>query len=161
MHKPVKFIFCVHAHQPVGNFTDIFQDAYEKCYRPFFEVLGSHPDFPVSCHFSGSLLDWLQEKHPDFIHLLAGMGSRKQIEFIGGAYYEPIYGIIPRNDLSGQVALMRKKVAHFFGQTPRGAWLTERVWDPDLVTPLKKAGVEYTILDDTHFEKARVPSRGL
>ena len=77
MPPPVKFIFCVHAHQPVGNFTDIFQEAYEKCYKPFFEVVQSHPDFPLSCHFSGSLLDWLEERHPEFIRQLAAMGEKK------------------------------------------------------------------------------------
>ena len=37
------FIFCVHAHQPVGNFGQVFEEAYEKSYKPFFEVLEAHP----------------------------------------------------------------------------------------------------------------------
>ena len=32
-------ILCVHAHQPVGNFDSVIQEAYEKSYRPFFEVV--------------------------------------------------------------------------------------------------------------------------
>ena len=158
MPKAIKnFVFCVHAHQPVGNFGCVFEEAYQKCYKPFFDVLQSHENFSVACHFSGSLLDWIEEHHADFIAQVKKMGDRGQIEFVGGAYYEPIYGVISREDLAGQIAMMRDKIRHFFGQTPKGAWLTERVWDPELVTPLRKASVEYTILDDTHFESARVP----
>jgi hypothetical protein len=80
------------------------------------------------------------------------------VEFLGGAYYEPIYGVIPRRDLTGQIRLMRTKLEQLFGQAPEGAWLTERVWDPGLVPTLADAGVRYTVLDDTHFEKAGVRS---
>ena len=52
-------ILCVHAHQPIGNFDHVFEEAFEKSYRPFFEVLEKHPAVPVVCHFSGSLIDWL------------------------------------------------------------------------------------------------------
>ncbi|MBI3253035.1 MAG: DUF1926 domain-containing protein [Candidatus Omnitrophica bacterium] len=157
MRSPAKpFIFCVHAHQPVGNFEHVFLEAYEKSYRPFFEVLGKHPAVKVSCHLSGSLLDWLEKNKPEFIGKLRALFSRGQIEFLGGGYYEPIYGMIPRKDLAGQIHLMRERLVSLFGVDPEGAWLTERVWDPELVRPLSQAGVAYTILDDFHFEKAGI-----
>ncbi len=159
MPSPVKsLVFCVHSHQPVGNFGWVFEDAYEKSYKPFFETLAKHPSIPVSCHFSGSLLDWLVRNKPDFIELLNKMLKRGQLEFLGGGYYEPIYGAIPKRDLAGQIEMMQGKLKNYFGVRPRGAWLTERVWDPDLVKPLKKAGVEYTILDDLHMEMAGIES---
>ncbi len=159
MPKPSKsLIICVHAHQPVGNFDWVFLDAYEKSYKPFFEVLEKHPTIPISCHFSGSLLDWLVKNKPEFIQILKRMVKRGQIEFLGGGYYEPIYGAIPKEDLIGQIKMMRGVLKRLFGVTPEGAWLTERVWDPDLVKPMKKASVQYTILDDLHLEKAKVAS---
>ena len=152
------FIFCVHAHQPVGNFDVIFKEAYEKCYRPFFEVLKGHPNFPVVCHLSGSLLDWLEAHEPGFLDGVRPMVQSGQIEVLGGAYYEPIYGAIPKRDLEGQIDRMRDKVKTLFGQTPKGVWLTERVWDTNLVGPLCRQGVEYTALDDFHLEKAQAAS---
>ncbi len=155
MSNSVKsLILCVHSHQPVGNFDNVFAEAYEKSYKPFFEVLEKHPSISLVSHFSGSLLDWLEVHRPDFIAGLKKISDRGQVEFLGGAYYEPIYGLIPSKDLIGQIRLMQEKVRSLFGKTPEGAWLTERVWDPGLVKPLRKAGVEYTILDDFHFEKA-------
>ncbi len=149
-------ILAVHAHQPVGNFDGVFEEAHEKSYRPFFETLEKHPKIVLSCHFSGSLLDWLEIHKPKFLSLLKEMTQRGQLEFIGGGYYEPVYGVIPERDLLGQIGMMRAKLKRLFGITPEGAWLTERVWDPELVSSLAKARVAYTILDDYHFKKARV-----
>lgn len=154
MSSPSKsFIFCVHAHQPVGNFGWVFEEAYQKSYKPFFEVVSRHPKIPVSAHFSGSLIDWLEKNKPDFIALLKSLSERGQLEFIGGAYYEPIYGLIPEKDLKGQVQMMKDKIYSLFHRVPEGVWLTERVWDAKIVKPLAEVGMQFTILDDLHFEK--------
>ncbi len=158
MPNPSKsLILCVHAHQPVGNFEHVFVEAYEKSYLPFFKVLEGHPSVPMSCHFSGSLIDWIEKNRPEFIGLLQKLFRRGQIEFLGGAYYEPIYGVLPSGDLTGQIRMMRAKLRKLFGAEPTGAWLTERVWDPAIADPMCDAGVEYTVLDDLHFEKAGQP----
>lgn len=151
-------ILCVHAHQPVGNFEHVFREGFERSYRPFFETLSAHPRIKFAAHFSGSLLDWIERENPEFIERIKIMQESGQLEILGGAYYEPIFGAIPPRDLAGQISLMRRKLVRFFGRCPSGAWLTERVWDPELVRPLAEAGVEYTMLDDAHFEKSRVPT---
>ena len=42
-------------------------------------------------------------------------------------------------------------VEKHFGARPRGAWLAERVWEPEIPSSLAPAGVEYTLVDDNHF----------
>jgi alpha-amylase len=137
----------------VGNFDHVFAEAFDKSYAPFFDVLERHPRVPMSFHFSGSLLDWIESHRPAFIAKVRKLVERGQIEILGGAYYEPIYGMIPKRDLVGQIQMMREKIRGHFGVDPEGGWLTERVWDPDLVKPLEHAGIRYTVLDDSHFEK--------
>lgn len=154
MQKSKSLILCVHAHQPVGNFGWVLDDAYKHCYFEFLEVLDRHPRVKWNCHFSGSLLDWFEAERPEFIRRIRNMAERGQIEIMGGAYYEPIYGFIPKNDLEGQLVLMRERVHALFGVEPGGAWLAERVWDPDLVAPIRQAGYAYTVLDDFHLMKA-------
>ena len=34
---------------------------------------------------------------------------------------------------------------------PHGAWLTERVWEPTVVSSLTGAGIRYVVVDDYHF----------
>ncbi|PYU28170.1 MAG: hypothetical protein DMG31_20760, partial [Acidobacteria bacterium] len=45
----------------------------------------------------------------------------------------------------------RDYLSEKFGRTPEGAWLAERVWEPQLPHALASAGVRYTLVDDVHF----------
>lgn len=154
MSKPEMFAFCVHAHQPVGNFESVLRDAYERCYRPFFDVWAKRPGLKLTCHFSGSLLDWLEKNEQAFLGSIRNGVAAGRIEVLGGAYYEAVYGMIPRRDLRGQLLLMSDRVEKIFGVRPRGAWLTERVWDPSAAEALSSAGLRYTIVDDHHLLRA-------
>lgn len=152
MSKKVSFIFGLHNHQPVGNFDHVFEEAYRKAYSPFLEILYEYPDIPFAIHNSGVLWDWLVERHPDYVERLGAMVSRGQVEVMSGGYYEPILSVIPERDRQGQLAVMRKFLHERFGVTPRGCWLTERIWEPHLPETLSEAGLEYVIVDDAHFK---------
>ena len=54
---------------------------------------------------------------------------------------------------------MADELEALFGRRPAGAWLAERVWEPDLPTSLVAAGYGWTILDDAHFRAAAIPRR--
>ncbi|MCG3175500.1 MAG: Alpha-amylase 1 [Candidatus Omnitrophica bacterium] len=156
MSKSESFAICVHAHQPVGNFESVLRDAYERCYRPFFEVWSRRPEVRLTCHFSGSLLDWLEKNEPAFLRSLRDPLSSGRLEVLGGAYYEAVYGMIPPRDLRGQLLLMNERIEKLFGARPTGAWLTERVWDPGAADALSAAGLRYTVVDDHHLSRAGV-----
>jgi len=152
--KRINFLFGIHNHQPVGNFDFVFQDAYEKSYLPFLEVMEKFPSIKVAIHFSGILLDWFKEHQPDIIPKVKNMVARDQLEVLTGGYYEPILNIIPEEDRIGQIKKLTATVEELFDVTPEGLWLAERGWEPTLPTSLVKAGVKFTITDDTHFKYA-------
>ena len=56
---------------------------------------------------------------------------------------------------------MADELEALFGRRPSGAWLAERVWEPDLPTSLVAAGYAWTVLDDAHFRAAAIPEEGL
>ena len=56
---------------------------------------------------------------------------------------------------------MADELERRFGTRPRGAWLAERVWEPDLPTSLITAGYRWTVLDDAHFRAAAIPEEAL
>ena len=56
---------------------------------------------------------------------------------------------------------MGEELEALFGRRPAGAWLAERVWEPDLPTSLVAAGYDWTILDDAHFRAAAIPEEDL
>ncbi|MDP2937089.1 MAG: DUF1926 domain-containing protein [Dehalococcoidia bacterium] len=151
----------IHNHQPVGNDPTIFAWAYDRSYLPLVELLEKHPAIRVSLHYSGPLLDWIMENRPLFLDRLAALADRGQVEIMGGGYYEPILPSIPPADRIGQIEKMSAFVRERFGRQPSGIWLAERVWEPDLPTSLAKAGVEWTVVDDTHFRLAGLEEKGL
>ncbi len=151
MTSKLRFILGIHCHQPVGNFDYVFEHGYQVSYKPFLETLARFPALKVSLHYSGPLLEWLSERHPEFFSLISGLLKKGQLEIIGGGYYEPILPVIPREDSLGQLRYMSRYLAKHFGVKVRGAWLTERIWEPGLPGLLAEAGLEFTTVDDFHF----------
>jgi alpha-amylase len=147
----VSLALVIHSHQPVGNFDHVIEDAYQKSYAPFVRALHEHPRIRLSLHFSGILLEWLEKRHPEYFQQLRELAKRGQIELVGGGYYEPILPVISDADKIAQLRKLGDYIGEQFGSPPRGAWIAERVWEPTLPGPLAKAGVEYVVLDDTHF----------
>jgi len=150
----VYFGMCLHFHQPVGNFDNIIERAYQNCYKPFLDVFEKYHDIKMAMHFSGCLLDYFEDKHPDFLDRVKLMVDRGQVEILAGGYYEPIFTSIPEEDRIGQIKMMTSYVKKRFGQKAQGMWTPERVWSPELAKDFNKAGMKYSILDDEHFIKA-------
>jgi 4-alpha-glucanotransferase len=74
-----------------------------------------------------------------------------QIEMVGGGFYEPVLIAIPHEDRREQIARLADYIEKHFAVRPRGAWLTERVWEPEIPSSLAPVGVDYTLVDDNHF----------
>lgn len=149
--KSVIFCFATHNHQPIGNFDNIIEEAYEKSYRPFFEIASKYPDFRFGTHYTGMLLEWLRAKHPEYLQGIKTLVARKQLEIVGGGYYEPILSIIPPHDQLEQLKKLSQTIQQEFDYTPKGIWLAERVWEQHLASVINRAGNKYVIVDDTHF----------
>jgi len=150
------FLFGVHNHQPVGNFPSVFEKAFRDCYRPFLEEMASHPGIKFTLHISGPLWEYMESHEKACWDRVKEMASRRQVELLGGGFYEPVISVIPEKDRQGQLRLMSQFLEEKFAIRPRGAWLTERVWEPQLAKTLAQAGIEYTLLDEEHFHYAGV-----
>src|SRR5258708_31587479 len=93
--KTIHLGLLLHNRQPVGNFPWVFQKVYEESYLPLINALERHARIRLSLHYTGSLLDWLGEAHPEFLERIAALVARRQVEMVGGGYYEPILPSIP------------------------------------------------------------------
>ena len=153
---PIDLALVLHAHQPAGNFDAAIERSYASAYLPFVEAAAERPWLRLTLHYSGYLLDWLAARHPEYLARLRQLQQAGQLELLGGGYYEPILAAIPAADQQEQIRRMTEAVQRHFGLAPHGAWLAERVWEPQLASVLAAAGVVYTLLDDTHFELAGV-----
>ncbi len=142
----------LHNHQPVGNFPWVFQKVFEEAYLPMVEALERHPGVRISLHYTGSLLDWMEEAHPTILERIVALVKRNQVEIVSGGYYEPILPSIPDADKVAQIRRLTERIQRDFGAKATGMWLAERVWEPGLPRLLREADIEWTILDDVHFK---------
>ncbi|MCB5184252.1 DUF1926 domain-containing protein [Methylobacillus gramineus] len=151
MARTVALLLGVHAHQPVGNFESVLDDAHERCYGPFLRVLYEYPAFRFAIHISGWLLEYMLKHYPDDMALLKEMVAREQAELFGAGFTEPVLASIPVCDRIGQLNGLSDFLQKNLGEKPQGAWLTERVWDSTVVPALVDSGIRYVTVDDYHF----------
>ena len=149
--EPLRLVFGVHFHQPVGNFDYVFADHVRDVYRPFLERLAEREFFPIALHVSGPLLEWLESHEPQLVDRIGTLAADGKAELLLSGFYEPVLVSLPRPDRVEQVAWMREAIRRRFGVQATGLWLTERVWEPDLPVDLAQAGVGYVLVDDRHF----------
>lgn len=151
MTSPLRFVFGLHLHQPVGNFDHVVADHVRDVYRPIIERTTAAGFFPLTLHVSGPLFEWLEQHDTAWLDMIGRLAADRRLELLLAGFDEPILASLPRPDRLEQIGRMREYVTRRFGVQASGLWLTERVWQPELAADLAEAGVEYALVDDRHF----------
>ncbi|MCR4735804.1 MAG: DUF1926 domain-containing protein [Treponema sp.] len=129
--------------------TDILDKNYQSVYKPIAKFLYSHPSFPFSFVFSGNQIQFFKKRRNELISIFRELVDRKQIEVIGGGYYEPILPLLFSVDRNGQIDMLSAEMRQTMGKRPRGISLFADCWDSSLVNNLQTCGIEYALLDST------------
>lgn len=134
----------------ISQFQDLssYNEAYEKAYKPLGVSLLGNQDFKCSFHFSGPQLELFRKQNPEFVELLKTLLARKQIEMIGGGYYNPLFPLLFPADRSAQIEKLSLALRQNFGRRPRGMRVFADSWDPSLVLTLDECNMEYVLLDN-------------
>ena len=148
---PLRFVFGLHQHQPVGNFDHVMADHVRDVYRPIIERATAAGLLPLTLHVSGPLLEWLEQHDTAWLDMIGRLAADQRVELLLAGFDEPILASLPRPDRLEQIGRMREYLQRRFGVQATGLWLTERVWQPELAADLAEAGVEYALVDDRHF----------
>lgn len=128
---------------------EIFEKDYENVYKPAAKFLYSHPEFRMSFAFNGVQIDFLQKEYPEFIEILRELISRRQIEILGGGYYDPAFPLLFPMDRTGQIEFLTSTLRSATGKRPRGITLCASIWDYSLVSCFYNCGMDYVLLDDS------------
>jgi len=148
---PLRFVFGLHLHQPVGNFDHVMADHVRDVYRPILERASSAGFVPLTLHVSGPLLEWLEQHDTAWLDMVGRLAADKKLELLLAGFDEPILASLPKPDRLEQIGRLHEYLKKRFGVDATGLWLTERVWHPGLAEDLAEAGVEYALVDDRHF----------
>jgi 4-alpha-glucanotransferase len=150
----IRFCLVLHNHQPIGNFSGVFEQAYQDSYLPFLDVFEPYEDLRISLHTSGPLIEWLHENHPEYLQRLTKLVHAGRVEIIGGSFYEAILAMLPSRDRVGQISQYTRHLEQYLGAHVQGMWMPERVWEQAMTKDIVAAGIKYTVLDDFHFKNA-------
>lgn len=129
---------------------------YQDVYRPTAKFLYAHPEFSMTFSFSGNELQFLKKKHPEFLELVQQLVNRKQIEVLGGGFYQPVFPMLYAKDRTDQVELLSVELRQTVGKRPRGMTLYADGWDASLVTSFQTCGMEYVLLDSSLIRPSKL-----
>ena len=156
MDRKLFFILYAQGHLPSGTIDTVFETLYETEIKPLISALDKYPRINMVFHYSGVLLYWIERRHPEFFMLLEDLLSRKQVEFLGGGFYNPALTLLPLADKIGQIEMLTTYLRKHFGKRPQGCWLPSMTWEQNLVGPLHSCGMSYTFLEEQQFSAAGV-----
>ncbi|MEW6675166.1 MAG: hypothetical protein AB1348_04000, partial [Nitrospirota bacterium] len=145
-------ILALHNHQPVGNFDHVLEESYRKAYLPLLNTLNHHHSLKAVLHYSGNLLSWFEKRHPEVLEMINALVRAERVEILSGGFYEPILSAIPEKDRIPQIKEFSGYIKKKFGYSPKGMWLAERVWEPQMPKYISMSGIEYVPVDDHHFK---------
>lgn len=148
----MKLIVGLSGNLPSQISGNSFLSEYNSFYRPFFQILYGYPTIPVALYFSGLWYEWFAEEHPEVLTLISEMMKRnRQVEILGGAYYEPYLPLIQTNDRIGQIDALTTAIRLRFMKRPKGCRIDSSSWDNSLISCLKSCGMEYVFLDKSNM----------
>ena len=75
MPHPIRFIFVLHNHQPVGNFDHVFEQAYQDSYRPMLDVFERYEGMGqdekgISREDDGPVIAWFKDPAGNVLSIL-------------------------------------------------------------------------------------------
>ncbi|MDR0450411.1 MAG: DUF1925 domain-containing protein [Treponema sp.] len=161
MAGKLHIIVGAHFHVPYGAGDEEFEKVYTLRLRPFISTLFKFPKIQGTLHCSGTLLNWLERVYPEFLVFIEDLVSAKQVEILGGGFYEPLFSVIPQQDRIGQVELLTTYLRKRFGKKPQGCWIPAMDWEQNLVASLASCGIAYTFLSESQFALAGLSGRDL
>ena len=128
MNKRLNLILCASGHLPSGTGEAEFEALYTNEIKPLVSALNKFPRINFVFHYSGVILYWIERRHPEFFMLLEDLLSRKQAEFLGGGFYNPMLPLLPTADKIGQIEMFTTYLRKHFGKRPQGCWLPSMSW---------------------------------
>lgn len=134
--------------------TELLDKSFHSVYKPFFKFLYSHPSFPFSFALSGPLIQFFKRRKNELIAIMRELVDRKQVELLGGGYYEPLLPFLYSADRNGQIDLLTSEIRQTFGKRPRGMTLYQDCWDSSLVNNIHTCGLEYVLLDNSIVQES-------
>ncbi|QTQ14015.1 DUF1926 domain-containing protein [Treponema parvum] len=145
----ISICFVLSSDHSQAEVSDNFLKNYKLIYKPLVSFLYTHPECKITFSFTGEQISWYKKNYPEFLKLVGELSGRKQVEVLGGGYYDPVFPLLYPVDRAGQIELLSSEIRKTIGKRPRGLQVCASSWDPSLVSGFQVCGMEYVILDSS------------
>jgi len=135
--------------------NEAFDKDYQTVYKPLLKFLYTHPDFEFSFSFTGNQIQYYKKRKTELITISKQLIDRKQLEILGGGFYDPILPLLFTVDRNGQIDMLSAEIRQVLGKRPRGATLFTDCWDSSLVNTFSVCGLEYVLLESSIIPQAK------
>ncbi|MEO0812105.1 MAG: hypothetical protein AAFY60_04515, partial [Myxococcota bacterium] len=159
--EPIPLQLIVPFHQPLSMGNDELTDACDRFYEPFIERIEARPDFRLSVHFGGHLLDFLSKYREPLLMRIRGLVQRGQLEVLGGLFYGGLPALLPEDDVRAQLAMGSEYWESLLGDAPSGIWLPELAWTTDVPRFVSDTELMYGFGSSSQFFRDEYPYRGM
>lgn len=141
----------VHLYQPANIEKEKVEEATEKSYERLLRVLEENPNFKLTANIAGSLLDrWATEfKRRDLLERLKGVIQSGQLEVVGTAAYHALLPLVSKIEAITQIKEQERLLEEHLGvKQPKGFYLPELAYSPEIAKVIKKLGYEWIVVDE-------------
>lgn len=154
--QTLNLLICLDIQATVFDDDERLEDLTKDVLLPIIQRLRQSSQLKCGIHLSARLMHWLVRRQPERWAELQQLVKTRRLELFGGGFYDPILAAIPEHDAAGQLQLTANFFREQFGESPAGAWLVGRAWDPALPGLFSRAGISYTLVDEKNFLAARL-----
>ncbi len=160
MKTPVRLQLLISIHENVRRPPEELDRVWHQDYVPFIVKLGERR-LRAAMHITGHLLDHLAEDREKNLFELRRLAHERRLEMLGGLFYGGIPSLLPELDVHGHLHMMSEYWESFLGQAPRGFWLPELIWSPEIPRLLAGSGQRYGFITSAQIGHHQEPTRPL
>lgn len=147
----MQWINFVHLYQPANIESETLRKATELSYERILRALEEHPDLKLTANIAGSLLErWTTDLgRTDLIARFKVVIKRGQLELVGSSAYHALLPLVSQKEIIAQIKEQERLLSeHFNVRQPKGFFLPEMAYSPEVAKIIKKLGYEWIIVDE-------------
>lgn len=138
-----------HIYQPPVQTKEWLLKITEQSYRQIINIYSEFPNAKFTLNINASLTQLLMDNGLwDVIEGFKKLAENGQLEFVSTPSFHVICPLLPEKEVIRQIKLNDKINRKAFGKCyrPKGVWLPEMAYSPDVIPAIRKAGYEWICL---------------
>ncbi|MHC1693305.1 MAG: alpha-amylase/4-alpha-glucanotransferase domain-containing protein [Sphaerochaetaceae bacterium] len=142
----MRLIFGAYSQLSSGTPAPILERALSDIYKPVLTYLYKHPALKLHFYIPGTIMEWLEQNHPEVNMLIADLCKKDQLEMLTGTFHQPVLQILPIKDRSAQIEATTTFIRKRYGKRARTVWFFNQVWNPGYISTMALSSSDRLII---------------